>query len=176
MKSTSEKHFWTDIKDIFTPIHTALLVVDMQKDFCDPDGQFARAGRDISSVQEIVPNIEKLLNCARQREVFIVYIQQITLPNGRSDNDAWMAFKQRDRKSPEYTLLGSSGAEIISQLSPDKEDVIIQKYRPSAFHGTFLDQILRANDVHSVLITGTTTEGCVMATVLDASFHLKASN
>ena len=160
-----------DVKDIFAPNHTALVIVDMQKDFCDPDGLFAQAGRDISSVRDIIPNIQKVLNCARQCGVLIVYMQQITLPNGRSDNDAWLAFKQRDRKSPEYTLLGSPGAEIIPQLSPDKGEVIIQKHRPSSFHGTFLDQILRANGVRAVLITGTTTEGCVMATVLDASFH-----
>ena len=161
----------TDLQAIFAPVHTALIIVDMQKDFCEPDGLFAQAGRDISGVQGIIANIQKLLRCARQRGVLIVYLQQITLASARSDNDAWLAFKQRDRKSPEYALLGSPGADIIPQLCPDKEDVIIQKYRPSAFHGTFLDQILRANGVRSVLITGTTTEGCVMATALDASFH-----
>ena len=49
--------------------------------------------------------------------------------------------------------------------------MVVQKFRPSGFHGTFLDQILRANGIESVLCCGCTTEGCVMATVLDASFH-----
>jgi nicotinamidase-related amidase len=171
MTSASEKTFLTDEKAVFAPAHTALIIVDMQKDFCDPDGLFARAGRDISGVRDIIPNIQNVLRAARRRDVFIVYMKQITLPLGRSDNDAWLAFKQRDRKSPEYTLHGSPGAEIIPELAPDADDVIIQKHRPSSFHGTFLDQILRANGVRSVLVTGTTTEGCVMATVLDASFH-----
>lgn len=111
MVSASEESFMTDMKEIFAPKHSALIIVDMQKDFCDTDGLFAQAGRDISSVRDIIPNIQKVLNCACQCGVFIVYMQQITLPGGRSD------------------------------------------------------------DVRSVLITGTTTEGCVMATLLDASFH-----
>jgi len=171
MASTSGKSLLTDLRQIFSPKHTGLIVVDMQKDFCDTDGLFAQAGRDISGVRKIIPNIQQLLDRARQCGVFIVFMQQITLPGGRSDNDAWLAFKTRDGKSPEYTLLGSPGAEIIPELAPNPAEVIIQKHRPSSFHGSFLDQLLRANGVRSVLITGTTTEGCVMATVLDASFH-----
>ena len=171
MERKIEKEILTDLKDIFDADHTALIIVDMQKDFCDADGLFAQAGRDISSVQNIIPNIQKVLKQAREKGVFIVYMQQITLSQGKSDNDGWLAFKTRDGKSPEYTLIGSPGAEIIPELSPTKDDVVIQKIRPSSFHGTFLDQILRANGVRYVMITGTTPEGCVMATVLDASFH-----
>ena len=60
---------------------------------------------------------------------------------------------------------------MVAELAPLPEEVVVQKFRPSGFHGTFLDQILLANGIRSVLITGTTTEGCVMSTVLDASFH-----
>lgn len=158
-------------KEILAPEHTALIVVDMQKDFCYESGKFAQAGRDISSVKGIIPNCKQLLDGARSAGVFVVHLQQITLPQQKSDSAGWLAFKTRDGKSAEYALLGSDGAQTIKELMPEGSEVTIQKFRPSGFHGTFLDQILRANGVESVLICGTTTEGCVMATVLDASFY-----
>lgn len=166
-----EKDVMRDVAEILSPRHTALIIVDMQRDFCCSDGKFAQAGRDISNVEAIVPNIAAVLGSARDSGVFILYLQQFTLPYGRSDGDGWLAFKTRDGKSAEYALIGSSGAEIIDELKPRGNEVCVPKYRPSGFHGTFLDQILRANGIRSVLICGTTTEGCVMATVLDASFH-----
>lgn len=158
-------------EEILKPEHTALILVDMQRDFCCEDGKFAMAGRDISSVRAIIPNCRRLLETARKAGVFVVHLQQVTLPEQKSDNAGWLAFKTRDGKSAEYALLGSKGAETICELQPEGTEVVLQKFRPSGFHGTFLDQILRANGVESVMICGTTTEGCVMATVLDASFH-----
>lgn len=158
-------------EEILDPRHTALLLIDMQRDFCDDDGKFAQAGRDNSAIKETIPNCRALLDSARAHNVFVVHLQQITLPGQQSDNGGWLAFKTRDGKSPEYALLGSPGAEHIPQLAPQADEVVVQKFRPSAFHGTFLDQILRANGIESVLCCGCTTEGCVMATVMDASFH-----
>lgn len=166
-----EELCYRDMEAILAPGHTALIIVDMQKDFCCWDGKFARAGRDISDVRAIIPNCEKLLHTARKAGVFIVHLMQVTLPEQRSDNAGWLAFKTRDGKSAEYALLGSDGVRTIDELRPEGAEVVIQKFRPSGFHGTFLDQILRANQVEAVLICGTTTEGCVMATVLDSSFH-----
>lgn len=168
----SETHeILRDKRSILDPAYTALIIVDMQVDFCDDDGTFAAAGRDLSAVKAIVPNIKALQDKAREKGVFIVQLQEITLPHRRSDGDSWYALKTRDGKSAEYTLLGSHGADIISELAPRKDEVVIQKFRSSGFHGTFLDQVLRANDIRSNLFVGTTTEGCVMATILDSSFH-----
>lgn len=158
-------------EEILAPRRTALLMIDMQRDFCDDDGKFAQAGRDNGTIKAVVPNCRALLETARRRGIFVVHLQQITLPGGQSDNGGWLAFKTRDGKSSEYGLLGSRGAEHIPALAPEKDEVVLQKFRPSAFHSTFLDQILRANGMHSVVCCGCTTEGCVMATVLDASFH-----
>ena len=166
-----EELCYRDKETILAPGHTALIMVDMQRDFCCEDGKFAQAGRDISDVRAIIPNCRRLLDSARKSGVFVVHLQQVTLPGQRSDSTGWLAFKTRDGKSAEYALLGSVGAETIDELKPEREEVVIQKFRPSGFHGTFLDQILRANQIESVLICGTTTEGCVMATVLDASFY-----
>lgn len=160
-----------EARDIARPEHTALVIVDMQVDFCCEEGIFAKAGRDISLVRSIISPLADLLEAARSAGVFVAHIQQTTLPNALSDSDSWFAFKTRDRKDPGYTLLGSRGREFLPEFEPKENEVVVPKFRPSAFHGTFLDQILRANGIRTVLVTGETTEGCVMATVLDASFH-----
>jgi ureidoacrylate peracid hydrolase len=160
-----------EIKDILNPDHTALIIVDMQNEFCSPYGLFAKAGRDISSCAAIIPRIKKLLELTREMNIFHVQLRQVSLPGNLSDNDAWLAFKTRDGKSPNYTMLGTQGIEIVDELKPLPGEVCVDKFRPSGFHGTFLDQILRANGIRSVLLCGCTTEGCLMSTVLDASFH-----
>ena len=156
--------------EVIAPSHTALIIVDMQKDFLAPDGAFAKAGRDISDIQNIIPNCRRLIDAARDSGALVVFIRQLTLPNGRSDGPAWYAFKTRDGKSSEYTLIGSDGAQIIPELEPLPGEVVIDKFRPSAFHGTFLGQLLRANGIRSTVCIGINAEGCLMATVLDSSF------
>lgn len=166
-----EKILLRDIKDILMPDRTALLVVDMQKDFCSPDGLYAKAGRDVSGVSSIVPNLKTLIDKAREAGVMVVYLQQLTMPYTHSDSGMWLAYKTRDGKSAEYALAGTVGSEIVDELRPLPTEVVIPKYRSSGFHGTFLDQMLRANGIQSVVCAGTTTEGCMMSTALDASFH-----
>ncbi len=161
----------TTVDEIINPAHTALIVVDMQVDFCCEHGKFAQAGRNIDGVKTIIPNLQALLKAAREKGAFVVHLQQVTLPDNMSDGDAWRAFKTRDGKSPEYALPGSEGFQIIPELAPLETEVCVSKFRPSGFHGTFLDGILRANGIRTILITGTTTEGCVMSTVLHGSFH-----
>jgi len=121
--------------EVILPGHTALIVVDMQKDFLAPDGAFAKAGRDISEIQNIIQNCQRLIKTARTSGVLTVFIRQITLPNGRSDSPAWYAFKTRDGKAAQYALLGSEGAEIIPELQPLPWEPVIDKFRPSAFQG-----------------------------------------
>lgn len=156
--------------EVIAPSHTALIIVDMQKDALAPDGAFAKAGRDVSDIQNIIPNCHRLIDAARDSGALVVFIRQLTLPNGRSDGPAWYAFKTRDGKSAEYTLIGSDGAQIIPELEPLPGEVVIDKFRPSAFHGTFLGQLLRANGIRSTVCIGINAEGCLMATVLDSSF------
>lgn len=82
-----------DFPKIISPEHTALLMIDMQNDFCPPDGKFAQAGRDATEILNIVPACKKLLEAARAAGVFVVHIQQSTLPGQQSDNGGWLAFK-----------------------------------------------------------------------------------
>ena len=104
MKEPEKCYRYNDAEDadftkIVDPKHTALLMIDMQNDFCSPKGKFAQAGRAADSIIEIVPACRKLLEAARQANVFVVHIQQSTLPGEQSDNGGWIAFKTRDGKA-----------------------------------------------------------------------------
>lgn len=167
-----------DLDRILAPDHTALLLIDMQNDFCSQEGKFAKAGRDASDIIKIIPKCRELLDAARAAGVMVVHIQQSTLPGEQSDTGGWLAFKTRDGKAPTYATVNTWGWEHIEELRPhnDREDgrffePVITKFRPDGFLNTNLDAILRSNGIASVVCCGCTTEGCVLATVMGAAFH-----
>src|SRR5690606_17697960 len=120
------------LEELLNPAHTALVVVDVQNDFCHADGHFAKH-KNIEAITAMVPKWVSFVNAAQDSGIFTVFIQQLTLPHGRSDSPAWLRFKCRDGKNPEYTLLGSWGAELVEGLSPRAGDAVVQKFRPDAF-------------------------------------------
>lgn len=171
MKRIGGTAFFDRLEEIVDPSHSALLVVDMQNDFCDAAGHFARAGRDVGRISAIVPETARFVERAREASVFVAWTRQVTLPEGRSDSPAWIYFKTRDGKGPDYTLEGSWGAEIVPALRPLPGEPVVDKHRPSAFLGTDLDRLLRDRGIETVVVAGCLTQGCVQATVTDASYH-----
>ena len=159
------------LEELVEPARTALLVIDLQNDFCHPDGHFARYGKAIAPVTDIVPRAIAFVRQAQALGVLTVFIQQQTLPHGRSDSPAWLRFKCRDGKSSEYTLTGSWGAQLVDGLAPGDADLVVPKFRPDAFVRTSLDGLLRASGIETVVVIGTTTEGCVESTIRGASYH-----
>jgi len=156
--------------ELLDPGRTALLVIDFQNDFLSDQGHYARHGRDVARMQRILPSVTELIDAARSSGVRVVFVQQSTLPDGKSDTDAWLYFKTRDGKAPDYTLAGSWGEELY-ELVPHEGEPRIRKFRPSAFHGTDLAEQLRGLGVETVVTCGVLTQGCVLATTLDASFN-----
>jgi ureidoacrylate peracid hydrolase len=149
----------------------ALVVIDVQNDFCHPAGHFARHGKDISSAVNALPNLVAFVRAAQAKSVPCVFVRQRSEPDGRSDSPAWLRLKTRDGKSPDYTLPGTWGAELVDGLVPTRNDICIEKYRPDAFLGTPLDALLRARRLESLVLVGTTTEGCLESSVRSASYR-----
>lgn len=156
--------------ELLDPGRSALLVIDFQNDFLSDEGHYARHGRDVARMRRILPAVTELIDAARVCGARVVFVQQSTLRDGGSDSDAWLYFKTRDGKGPDYTLEGSWGEELY-ELVPREGEPRIRKFRPSAFHGTDLAEQLRAMGVETVVTCGVLTQGCVLATTLDASFH-----
>jgi nicotinamidase-related amidase len=171
------KQVFTELSELVDPAHVALVVVDMQCDFCIPGGAFDRLGVDISMYPEMIPRLARLIEGARAAGVRVVYVQMTTLPGRAIESPAQIRFNLRLHLASNggeplrYTEDGSTGQQVIDELAPGPNDLMVKKYRSSGFWGTNLDMLLRSNGILSVIVTGCTTEGCVESTARDALFN-----
>jgi nicotinamidase-related amidase len=172
------KHVLTELVELVDPAHTAVLVVDMQHDFIDPDGLFGRLGIDLSMYGESRKRLGALLEDARRNGVLVIHIQNTALPDRMSDSPSQIRFNMRMHEGPRqdgppllYTVPGSVGHEFAEGFTPMPGELVVRKYRSSAFWGTNLEMLLRSNGIQTVVVSGCTTEGCVESTARDAMFN-----
>lgn len=168
------KKVFTDLGEVVDPRHTALVVIDAQRDFCSRDGMYGEMGRDLTLIEDGVRNIGPVLAAARGAGVQVIYIQNLWLPGHKAVSGPWLRFMiVRRGMDPARgcTVAGSRGAEIVPELAPQEGDIVVQKWRSSAFVGTNLDMVLRCNDIQSVVCCGFVTEGCLESTARDAVFY-----
>ena len=157
----------TTLSELVDPKHTALILVDIQNDFCIKNGKL--------TCPELVMNNKNLIEEARKVGVMIIFIQDTLLPERLSDSAAWIrhymvGLKTNDpNQVKESALDGTWGHEIVEDIKPQKGDLIIKKFRSSSFEGTPLDLLLRSNSVRTTIITGVVTHGCVESTARSAS-------
>lgn len=155
-----------DLSEILNPRHTALLVLDMQNDFCSPGGKvFDAVGAGASSVRAIIPPLARLVETARRNGVLIVYLQTTHLQSGVDESAAYIyALKKRGhrRASESNVVEGSWGHEIIDELKPGLHDAVVKKFSFDAFHNTILDQVLRNHGILSLVLTGAASYGAVL--------------
>jgi nicotinamidase-related amidase len=140
----------------------AVLVIDMQHDFCDPEAPTTLW----PSIGQTYEPIKRLCMTARQRGIPVIYTQGLVAADGSSVG-LWR-FKQRFHAEMRIQIEGSRGAEIIPELAPHAGDRVIRKWRPSAFFRTDLGVFLGARRIDTLLCCGTSVSGCVRATVTDA--------
>jgi Amidases related to nicotinamidase len=134
---------------------TALIVVDMQNDFAHPKGKLF-----VPNSRSTIASISNLIKKAREKKAKVIYTQ-----DWHSKND------------PEFEIWGEHavqntwGAEIIDELKPQEDDIVIKKLRYDAFYGSSLDHILRINNIKNVIITGTVANICVLHTAGSAALR-----
>ncbi len=139
---------------------TALLVIDMQRDFVLPGAPFCVAGAAAT-----VPAIAALLaECRRMENAAVFHIVRSYEPDG---GDVERCRLERFRRIP-GAVRGTAGAEIMPELRPHPGETVIVKPRFSAFFQTKLDLCLRRLGVECLLIAGTQYPNCIRATVTDA--------
>jgi nicotinamidase-related amidase len=166
----------TTINELIEKRHTALIVIDLQNDFCSKGGVYDHRGRDLSMCIQVAKATAMVMEVARKAGILIIYIQNTTLGNLKSDSATWLRFRMKMSGKLDYsenplTLEGSWGQEFVEEVKPSSDDVVVKKYRSSAFVGTELDLILRSNGIRTLVVTGVMTEGCVESTVRDATFY-----
>lgn len=170
---TTEPVMLESLRERITPQHTALLIIDMQKDFCvEGMGASRRPGRDLTRTRAIIPNLAKLRQAARNSGALVAHIGFLTLPNHLSDGGPWLSQRRRATyASDSFAMANSAGAEFISELTPQDGEITIHKHRYSGFKGTDLDMILRAQEIRTCIVTGVSTNVCVESTLRDAFEH-----
>jgi ureidoacrylate peracid hydrolase len=154
----------TTLEEKVNPEHAAVLVIDIQNDFCHDDGYLRKLGLDISATQSMVPRLERFIDEARKANVKIIFVQGIY-------NNHYLSgpFVEKDRKHGlhnERCLEGSWGADFY-KLTPLATEPVIRKHRYSAFVRTELDQILQAAGIKTLILAGVTTNVCVESTARD---------
>lgn len=155
--------------DHLQPERSALVIVDMQNDFCHENGAFSQAGHDTSQARAVLEPIQRLRACAHDAGVPVVLVR--VSHSGWTDDPAWRArfdgLPTARRPSGPVTAQGSWGAEFYG-LDPSPNELVITKHRYSAFAHTPLALALRAKEVSTLVIVGVQTEVCVLSTARDA--------
>ena len=137
------------------PTRTALIIVDMQNDFVKEGGALV-----VPDAEATIPKIQGLLDLARQSGMKVVYSQD-THNEGDSEWEIW----------PEHVREGSWGWEIVDELRPLEDELVVRKVRYDAFYATHLDHFLRIWDVDILLICGTVANICVHYTAASAALR-----
>ncbi|MBN2983074.1 MULTISPECIES: isochorismatase family protein [Cohnella] len=142
------------------PKRTAVIVVDMQNVFCKPDGALY-----VPRAEGIIGNVKRLTTTARSAGMPVIYLRHIV----RGDGSDSGRMKDMYPNTDEILKRGTHGVEIIDELAPEPQDIIVDKLFYSGFHDTDLDTILRVHDVNTIIICGTVTNVCCETTVRDGA-------
>lgn len=163
------KEVLTELNEIVNPRHTALLIIDVQNDFCSVGGindlTTHRAG--VGLMPPMVSNVKELIAASRRAGTLLIFSQNTDYADRRTASPAYLrrrAIKRGYGFERDSTVIDTWGWQFVEEVTPNPGDIIVRKHRSSAFTGTDLDLLLRSNSVKSVVLTGAVTEGCVEAT------------
>ena len=166
------------------PARAAMIVVDMQNDFAAKGGLFDHAGLDISGARNAIPHIQASIATARRASIPVVFLK-MGFQNNLSDLGAedsvnrvrhlrfgvGQTAQAPDGRMGRFLIRDTWNTDIVPELAPQPQDVVIYKTRFSGFYGTELDAILKELGAKYLIFVGVTTCVCVDSTVRDAMFR-----
>lgn len=167
------------LREKLDPSRAALIVIDMQNDFCAAGGMMSNEGFDVSEAQRTAARLPALIAAARAAGVLVVFVRNVystsaefssgeNKPANMYLSDSWLEQAARTRKGS-YTrrqvcASGSWEGDFYGDIRPFPGEPVVTKHRYSAFHNTDLDSILRAHGIRSIVLTGVATNVCVETT------------
>lgn len=158
------------------PERTALIIIDMQRDFCDPQGYLQARGDDISATRAIIPQICRVRDAAIQAGMMIIYTRE-----GHRPNLVDLPETKRRKTARAGAAIGSLGAlgrllirgepgwDFVAELKPRPQDTVIDKPGTGAFRSTDLHHVLTACRIDNLVLVGVTTAVCITTTAREAS-------
>jgi ureidoacrylate peracid hydrolase len=163
------------------PGRTALLVVDMQRGFLEPG-----AALEVPPGREIIPSLQRLIEACRRHRIpviFTEFVYSTAVPCLRGDPFGPEHLPVRPGQPTGFGLPsgnclvapdpepGPDSAEIILELAPRPDELVVRGHTYDKFHGTPLDLALRSQDIRCLIITGVLTDICVNCTLLSAAMR-----
>jgi ureidoacrylate peracid hydrolase len=166
------------------PARTAVIVVDMQNDFGHEQGMFSRRGIDIVPIRQAIGPTRAVLATARNAGAKVVYLKMEfdrdlsnaglpDFPNRIKHRSLQIGERMTapDGTEGRILVIDTWNTQILDELRPEPEDLIVSKHRYSGFYGTDLDEKLRRLGITYLVFTGCTTSVCVESTMRDAMFR-----
>jgi ureidoacrylate peracid hydrolase len=158
----------------------AVIVVDMQNAFASKRGMLDLAGRDIAGAPRVIDSVKQVLDAARQARIPVVFLQMGYQPDlsdgGGPGSPNWhkelgiRMMNCRPELKGKLVTVGSWDFDIVDELKPQPDDLVIVKTRYSGFALTSLDEELRKRSIRYLFFTGIATNVCVESTLRDAFF------
>lgn len=162
------------------PEQTALIVIDMQNAYTSKGGYLDLAGFDVSQTAPVVANIQKAVDAAHGAGIQVIYFKNgwdkqyreaggLNSPNFHKSN-ALKTMRQNPKLYGKLLAKGEWDFELIDQLQPKPQDLVIEKPRYSGFFNTALDSMLRCRGIRNLVFVGIATNVCVESTLRDGFF------
>jgi nicotinamidase-related amidase len=155
--------------------HTALIIIDMQRDFIEPGGFGETLGNNVALLAAIVPTVKRVLDAWRQAGGTVVHTRESHAPDLSDCPPAKRlrgapALRIGDHGAMGRILIqGEPGNQIIDALAPVDGEIVIDKPGKGAFYATPLQAMLTANGITHLIVMGVTTEVCVQTTMREAN-------
>ena len=160
----------------------ALIVVDMQNAFCKKGGMVdVLKGLNEAPVAGVIGAVKKVIEASRHKGIKVIYLRMSYRPDlsnvgGLESPNCWkesgaVAMRQHPEWKGRFLTIGTWDWEIIDELKPQPEDIMVNKNRYNGFANTELDSILRTHNIKYLFFLGLATNVCVESTLRDAFFH-----
>jgi nicotinamidase-related amidase len=156
------------------PATTALVIIDMQRDFLEPGGFGELLGNDVSRLRSTIEPTVTVLAAARAAGLLVVHTREGHRPDLTDCPPAKLTrggvtFIGTDGPMGRILVRGEAGHDIVPELAPGPGEPVVDKPGKGAFYATDLDLVLRDRGVRTLLVCGVTTEVCVHTTVREAN-------